>query len=47
MRACGQKLVKLCTLTHTMTHAAKLVVKDNQMELNCLCLNVCVYKPVC
>ena len=27
MRASGQKLVKLCTLTHTLTHAAKLVVR--------------------
>ena len=27
MRACGQKLVKFCTLTHTLTHAAKLVVR--------------------
>ena len=27
MRACGQKLVKCCTLTHTLTHAAKLVVR--------------------
>ena len=29
MRACGQKLVKVCTLTHTLTHthAAKLVVE--------------------
>ena len=29
MRAYGQKLVKCCTLTHTLTHAAKLVVKIN------------------
>ena len=27
MRAYGQKLVKFCTLTHTLTHAAKLVVR--------------------
>ena len=27
MRAFGQKFVKLCTLTHTLTHAAKLVVR--------------------
>ena len=27
MRASGQKLVKFCTLTHTLTHAAKLVVR--------------------
>ena len=27
MRATGQKLVKFCTLTHTLTHAAKLVVR--------------------
>ena len=27
MRACRQKLVKFCTLTHTLTHAAKLVVR--------------------
>ena len=29
MRACGQKFVKFCTLTHTHTHttAAKLVVR--------------------
>ena len=31
MRACGQKLVKFCTLTHIHTHkhttAAKLVVR--------------------
>ena len=27
MRACGQKLVKFCTLTHIHTTAAKLVVR--------------------
>ena len=27
MRACGQKLVTFCTLTNTLTHAAKLVVR--------------------
>ena len=27
MRASGQKLVKFYTLTHTLTHAAKLVVR--------------------
>ena len=27
MRAPWQKLVKFCTLTHTLTHAAKLVVR--------------------
>ena len=27
MRAFGQKCVKFCTLTHTLTHAAKLVVR--------------------
>ena len=27
MRASGQKLVKCCTLIHTLTHAAKLVVR--------------------
>ena len=27
MRSNGQKLVKCCTLTHTMTHVAKLVVR--------------------
>ena len=27
MRAFGQKLVKFCTLTHTLTHAAKFVVR--------------------
>ena len=30
MRACGQKFVKFCTLTHTLTHAAKLVVRITQ-----------------
>ena len=27
MRASGQKLFEFCTLTHTLTHAAKLVVR--------------------
>ena len=27
MRACGQKLVKFCILTHTHTTAAKLLVR--------------------
>ena len=27
MKAYGQKFVKFCTLTHTHTHAAKLVVE--------------------
>ena len=27
MKACGQKLVTFCTLTHTHTTAAKLVVR--------------------
>ena len=30
IRACGQKLVKFCTLTHIHTTAAKLVVRMNQ-----------------
>ena len=36
MRAFGQKLVKFCTLTHTLTHthAAKLVVEIQCSEMD-------------
>ena len=36
MRAYGQKLVKFCTLTHTLTHthAAKLVVEIMMLLYN-------------
>ena len=33
MRACGQKLVKFCTLTHIHTTAAKLVVRIRAMKI--------------
>ena len=36
MRASGQKLVKFCTVTHTLTHAAKLVVR----------ITVYIYGPI-
>ena len=44
MRACGQKLVKFCTLTHIHTHthttAAKLVVRIVNVNYNYLINNI-------
>ena len=34
MRACGQKLVKFCTLTHIHTTAAKLVVRMKVLQFS-------------
>ena len=39
MRACGQKLVKFCTLTHT--HAAKLVVEMCEKKIPHI-VSICV-----
>ena len=40
MRAPGQKLVKFCTLTHTLTHAAKLVVRIDLVTEKLLTFNI-------
>ena len=42
MRSCGQKLVKFCTLTHPLTHAAKLVVRLAYTGLNIFC-ELCIF----
>ena len=40
IRACGQKLVKFCTLTHIHTTAAKLVERIIQHNFNVLWKNL-------
>ena len=44
MTACGQKLVKFCTLTHIHTTAAKLVVRISQSRNQFSCSPLYVVK---